>query len=185
MLTRYLITLGATTTAGGKVTSGSALMSIGEAAVALEGDTIWCPACNTEGVIGLDGPRLLRTVDGREEALGGDLCLCECSPPPRLIAAQSLAWQEIDTGWHAEQVEAGARMAAQRNAEEHGATMEDKLPLILLDPGTQQPLRCAPYRLQLDGTVIEGLTDALGATQSLSAAERAAVCAWQHGRPKA
>ena len=97
MLTRYLITIGATTTAGGKVTSGSAFMSIDGSAVALEGDTVWCPGCMSEGIIGLDGPRVPCTVDGREEALEDDLCLCKCSPPPRLVAAQTFKWQVIDT----------------------------------------------------------------------------------------
>ena len=97
MLTRYLITIGAATTAGGKVTSGSAFLSINDAAVALEGDTVWCPACASEGVIALDGPRLSSTFEDREEALDGDLCLCKCSPPPRLVASQSFECQEVDT----------------------------------------------------------------------------------------
>ncbi|MFC5463018.1 PAAR domain-containing protein [Massilia niabensis] len=111
MLKRYLITVGATTTAGGKVTSGCAFMSIGDAPVALEGDTLWCPACLSEGVIALDGPRLSSTFEGREEALGDDLCMCKCSPPPRLVAAQGFEWQEIDSDWHAEQSAATASAA--------------------------------------------------------------------------
>jgi uncharacterized Zn-binding protein involved in type VI secretion len=105
MLTRYLITIGATTTAGGTVTSGSALNTIDEVGVALEGDTVWCPACQSEGVIALDGPRLPCTFDGREEALDDDLCMCKCSPPPRLVATQRFESQDIATDWHAQRSE--------------------------------------------------------------------------------
>ncbi|MFC5463017.1 hypothetical protein [Massilia niabensis] len=58
------------------------------------------------------------------------------------------------------------------------------MPLLLLDPDTQAPLRHRPYRLQLSaGAVIEGSTDGDGATRPLTAAERAAVLAWQFGGP--
>lgn len=185
MLKRYLITLGATTTAGGKVTSGCAFMSIDDALVALEGDTVWCPACESEGVIALDGPRLSSAFEGREEALGDDLCMCKCSAPPRLVAAQSFEWQEIDTEWHVERSEATARAATALNGEGQQAAPADAMPLLLLDPGTQEPLRHRPYRLQLSGGgVSEGSTDGEGATRPLTAAERASVHAWQFGGPK-
>lgn len=97
MLDRYFITLGAPTSAGGKVTSANHTKVIDGAPVALAGDSCWCPACGSDGVIGLDGPRLSDLVEGREIALGDDLCLCGCSPPPRLIASQTLVCQTIDS----------------------------------------------------------------------------------------
>lgn len=103
---RYYITLGAPTSANGKVTSANHLDTIDDVPVALEGDTCWCPACNSEGVIGLNGPRLGETFDGREVALNDDLCLCKCTPPPRLLASQTLAYQIIDTYQHAAGVDA-------------------------------------------------------------------------------
>ena len=93
MADRYFITLGAPTTAGGKVTSGSRFETIDGVPLALEGDTCWCPACDAEGVISPDGPRLDDGLDGRAFALSGDLCICECSPPPRLVAAQGVMLQ--------------------------------------------------------------------------------------------
>lgn len=180
MLTRYLITIGATTTAGGTVTSGSAMNTIDGIGIALEGDPVWCPACQSEGVIALDGPRLSSTFDGREEALDDDLCLCKCSPPPRLVACQGFESQEIDTDWHAQRSDSVADAAALLNGGAGRATPDDAVPLLLLDPGTQAPLRHRPYRLQLrEGGAIEGTTDAEGATRPLSVAERASVLAWQ------
>lgn len=116
MIKRYYITLGAGTTAGGKVISASQLDTIDGIGVALEGDRVQCPGCDSEGVIALDGPRLRERYDGREVALGDDLCLCGCSPPPRLVASQSFACQVLSADWHVQQTEAAAQAAAGRNA---------------------------------------------------------------------
>jgi uncharacterized Zn-binding protein involved in type VI secretion len=92
---RYLITLGAPTTAGGKVTSAHHFRKIDGVQVAVEGDKVWCPQCNSEGVIKPDGPRLTELVNGKQVALQDDLCICKCSPPPRLTATQTSVSQSI------------------------------------------------------------------------------------------
>jgi len=91
MATRYYITLGATTTAGGTVTSASSLLAINGVKVALEGDQVTCPACDSTGAIALDGPHVAARDNGRHYALSDDLCRCRCNPPPRLVAAQQLS----------------------------------------------------------------------------------------------
>jgi uncharacterized Zn-binding protein involved in type VI secretion len=96
VLKRYLITLGAPTTAGGKVTSAHHFMSINGVKVALEGDKVSCPNCNSEGIIKPDGPRLRELFNGKQVALNDDLCLCGCNPPPRLVAAQTSVCQSIN-----------------------------------------------------------------------------------------
>lgn len=175
---RYYITLGAPTTAGGKVISANHCDTIDGLPMALEGDTCWCPACDAEGIIVLDGPRLSETFDGREFALSDDLCLCKCNPPPRLVSAQAFAYQLIDSDRHAAQAGASAYTAARLNASAGGAPASDGIPFVLLDPRSQEPYPHRPYRLRLHEGVIEGTTDAHGATRPLSAAERAAVLEW-------
>jgi uncharacterized Zn-binding protein involved in type VI secretion len=96
MVIRYHITAGAGTTAGGKVISGSSTDSIDGARVACAGDPVSCPQCHATGVIEPDGPRLGDRFDGREVALSDDLCRCKCTPPPRLVASQTLFRQIID-----------------------------------------------------------------------------------------
>jgi len=85
---RYNITTGATTTAGGEVVSGMERTSFNGRMIAREGDRVACPACGTEGVIALTGPHLHEEWGGRQAALEGDLCMCKCDPPPKLIAIQ-------------------------------------------------------------------------------------------------
>jgi hypothetical protein len=178
MLTRYHITVGARTTAGGEVMSASSFFTINDAPVAHMDDPVSCPACNTVGVIKPDGPRLGETFYGGEVALSDDLCICKCDPPPRLIANQALSCQEIDTDWQAGQADAAAATAAQLNTAASQAAGEDRIPLILLDPDTEEPHRHRPYRLELGDRLIEGTTDQHGATRPLTADERAAFIKW-------
>ena len=95
MAKRFYITLGASTTADGTVTSASSLLVLDGIASSLEGDEIACPACNTTGRIAPDGPRLPVREHGKVPALDGDLCLCGCTPAPRLVAIQRLLAQDI------------------------------------------------------------------------------------------
>ncbi|MGF6099088.1 S-type pyocin domain-containing protein [Pseudomonas sp. 18175] len=92
---RYNITTGATTTAGGKVISGWERARFRGEMVARAGDRVSCPACGTVGVIVCVGPHLAEHWGGKEAALEGDLCLCECKPSPTLIANQRFKCQDF------------------------------------------------------------------------------------------
>ncbi len=140
MIKRYYITLGAGTSAGGKVISSSHLDSIDGVGIALEGDRVECPACHSEGTIALDGPRLNESFDGRQVALGDDLCLCRCNPPPRLVAIQRLACQALTESWHARATEAAAQAAAGLNALAASAAQPEHAPLVLRDIDTREPV---------------------------------------------
>jgi len=96
MLKRYLILLGAQTTAGGTVKTAISFLSHQGLPYALEGDLVDCPACGQEGKIACVAPRLDARCDGRQYALEHDLCLCGCSPPPRLVANQQHNCQVVD-----------------------------------------------------------------------------------------
>ncbi|MBP1206187.1 putative Zn-binding protein involved in type VI secretion [Duganella sp. 1411] len=58
---RHTITLGASTSAGGKVITASSNGSINGVTIALEGDVIFCPACKSQGKIMCVGPRIPET----------------------------------------------------------------------------------------------------------------------------
>jgi uncharacterized Zn-binding protein involved in type VI secretion len=175
MLDRYFITLGATTTAGGKVASSSRFETIDGVPVAVEGDICWCPNCLSEGVIRADGPRLSESIDGRQVALHDDLCICNCHPSPRLVAAQAFMCQSIDSDWYADQVAAAVQAVTDANAAAIPPPADERLPLALVDIGTHEPLANRPYRLELPTRVVEGMLDHEGRTDPLSADERDAV----------
>jgi uncharacterized Zn-binding protein involved in type VI secretion len=179
MTSRHLITLGASTTAGGKVISANAIRSIHGVKVACEDDSVMCPKCKSTGVIKLDGPRLREASNGKQVALHDDLCICKCTPPPRLIAIQQFVKQTIDGDWHVEKAAATASEAEKLNRSAGNAvTAPHCMPILLLDPDKNEPFTLRPYRLELNDTVIEGTTDQNGATRPLTDAERAAVVSW-------
>jgi uncharacterized Zn-binding protein involved in type VI secretion len=93
---RYYITDGATTTAGGTVKASSQFSIVNGAALAREGDAVDCPACGAQGIVQCVAPRRSDKFDGREYALSDDLCICQCSPPPKLVAGQDRKYQLVD-----------------------------------------------------------------------------------------
>jgi hypothetical protein len=177
MIRRYLILLGAKTTAGGTVKTASSFMSLNGVAYVLEGDLIDCPTCGTQGVIKCVPPRLDSSYNSKQYVLEHDLCMCQCSPPPQLIANQDHNCQIIDADVDGMSDSAMAKdVVASRMPE--SAADEDPIPLLLVNRGTKEPYRTRPYKLELPGRVIEGVTDADGFTQPLSASERASLTAW-------
>jgi uncharacterized Zn-binding protein involved in type VI secretion len=86
MVRRYNITLGAKTSAGDVVSSASPFSKTNGVPLAIEGDTIDCPACHSKGRIKCAGTRLSSTLNGKQYSLSDDICICNCNPPPRLIA---------------------------------------------------------------------------------------------------
>ncbi len=93
---RHLITVGAQTTVGGDVRTGTGFFKIEGQPVACAGDEVYCPECDSTGVIALDGPHLNNSFYGRQVALDGDLCRCKCDPPPRLEANQTIFSEEFE-----------------------------------------------------------------------------------------
>jgi uncharacterized Zn-binding protein involved in type VI secretion len=169
---RYHITLGAKTTAGGVVKTASTMSSINGVKMAVEGDLLDCPACKSQGVIQVVQPRLGDRYNGKEYALSDDLCICKCSPPPKLLASQMVKYPSFALA-SVESAEEAANRAVSANT---GA--EELLPLRLIDEATDRPHANRGYRLQLADKVVEGLTDSDGLTKLLSKAERDALVAW-------
>jgi uncharacterized Zn-binding protein involved in type VI secretion len=174
---RYFILLGAKTDVGGTVKTASSFMSYDGTGYALERDLIDCPACGSEGFIKCVPPRLDDTCNGVQLALEHDLCICKCSPPPRLIANQHSDCQIIEGGAAGmSNTEAAGQVVASHVPT--SATNDEAVPLRLVDRGTKEPYRYRPYKLEMPGGGIEGVTDDEGFTKPLSAAERAALIAW-------
>lgn len=179
---RYHITLGASTTAGGVVTSASSHCSINGVRVAVEGDKIVCPACKSEGRIQCVGPRIPESWDGKPVALQDDLCICKCASPPRLLPKQALKCQSLDMA------PADAAIVAERETADVLTQIEarvprsdavaDELPVRFVHELTGKALARQPYRLEFSGKVLEGITDADGCTSAISAADRADLVAW-------
>jgi uncharacterized Zn-binding protein involved in type VI secretion len=190
-MNRYHITLGAKTTAGGIVMTASSCCSINGVKVAVEGDSIVCPACRSKGVIRNFGPRIPESWNGKQVALQDDLCVCACPSPPRLIANQHLKYQNIGGGGgsgdggnggaaHTEAAAAGIASAVRTQAQAAALTEQaERVALRFVDDFTQAPIASKRYRLELPERTIEGQTDANGYTQAIDIADRDRLVAWQ------
>jgi len=86
-----------------------------------------------------------------------------------------LLCQSIDSDWYAGQVAAAVQAVADANAAVIPPPPQERLPLALVDIGTQEPLANRPYRLELPTRVVAGVLDHEGRTEPLSADERDAV----------
>lgn len=160
---RYTITLGAGTTAGGKVVAASAGGSIDGVPIALEGDAVDCPACGSRGKILCMGPRIPETWNGRHVALENDLCTCHCSPLPRLLANQTVRSQVLkDTG------RALSHPLETLPRRQRGGARAARF--VLLDEGTGRPLAHREYAVvRQSGRLEFGRSDERGQTHLLSA----------------
>lgn len=160
MSKRYNCCLGASTTAGGVIVAASGQGRIEGRELAVEGDPIHCPACNRLGRILCVPPRTSEIWHGKQAALEGDLCICQCEPPPKLIANQKLKSNSTDEG------------EPPPPPPEHAATQDYVSPYRfeiqyqLVSETTGKPHVGMPYRIDLqDNSFRTGLTDSLGMTQ--------------------
>lgn len=163
---RYTITLGATTTTGGKVISASSDGSINGARIALEGDLIFCPACKSQGKIRCVEPRIPELWNGKNVALENDLCLCGCPSPPRLVPNQTLKCQNLSGVGNG----AIAPFSQENPATQAGAGTSYDEKFVLFDDETDLPLANTEYAIRRESGHLEyGVTDAEGRTHLLAA----------------
>ena len=83
-----MILKGDKTTADGVVLDGVTAGFNNGTPLAYHGASIICPTCKSTGRIVGAGPSWPMTFDGLQVALENDLCICQCNPPPRLLASQ-------------------------------------------------------------------------------------------------
>ena len=173
------ITVGATTTHGGRVISGSPHTTHNGIPVSRKGDKVLCKKCKKVTAILTGDPTFI--VDGAPIARGGDVTSCGA----KLIAIQQ-SFAESD--FEVEGVEQpapkfeqpapiqfpksdpDALFASLKNADE---LYDDKFQL--LDKVTQLPLVFVNYRLDYDGKSVEGHTDVEGFTETIKSNHSAEV----------
>lgn len=165
------ITVGAKTSHGGTVISGSPHTTHNGIPVARKGDKIICKKCKKVTTILSGDPSFI--VDGAPIARGGDVTSCGA----KLIAIQqSFAESDFDVGSIAQAAPLQFMKSDMSNLFSEAVvneTYDDKFQL--LDKITQQPLSYVKYRLDYDGKSFEGQTDEDGFTEIIEANHPAEV----------
>lgn len=138
---RYYIVEGDKTTAGGIVQkhtgSGSTTSWHGKTVSNID-DKIDCPACNSVGKIQPVGDRQSFGNRGFIPALNDDLCICKCSPPPKLIHSQTVFYQNIS-----DNVSTASSISS-----EHGASSQNNFKNNLVDDKKQELLNGYYYNIE-------------------------------------
>ncbi|MGP5505402.1 PAAR domain-containing protein [Psychrobacter celer] len=155
------ITVGAKTTHGGEVITGSPHSTHNGISISRKGDKVICRKCKKLTTILSGDPSFI--VDGAPIARAGDVTSCGA----KLIAVQqSFCESDFEVGG----VEQPAPLVFPKSAPEalFAAINKDKLTptkIQLLNEKTQEPLDSVKYTLTFkDGSVEAGLTDSNGYT---------------------
>lgn len=158
---RALLRSGDKTTAGGTVMEGAENCTVGGKSVAFIGARIWCPVCNSEGFVAWVGPHRKATMNGKQQALDGDECVCKCSPPPICIASQNFAWHSFEAG----ELAAASSNSATPGSEFARGLYDEQFALLDQDG---EAMRGIHYRILAGSQILaSGTTDMQGRTQRI------------------
>ena len=133
------------------------------------GDEGYCAKCKSTGAITYgagvsDRRRMVDLVNGgRLQAVGGDIVLCKCATPPRIIAAYGRRFEIVDDG-------DATPSGIPGNATGTPAPQKPEKPrhvrwFFLCDAATGEPLRNRNYLADVAGTKQFGKTDGDGYTK--------------------
>ncbi|WP_454806378.1 PAAR domain-containing protein [Paraburkholderia fungorum] len=160
---RSYLKVGDKSSAGGVVIEGIPGATHDGVELTFLGAKVQCPACKSTGVIAARGPRWPGSMMGKDRALENDICACKCSPPPTMIASQSVVFESFEGN-------ALSSMGFAANGEliQHLANSYDQHFRIINSDG--EPVEGLPYLIKsADGKTVKGTTSANGATDIVSA----------------
>jgi uncharacterized Zn-binding protein involved in type VI secretion len=159
---RLLLCIGDEPETGGTIEpySGAPFLIRGRQ-VALIGALVHCNACNNSGpIVKAGGPRR-PWHHGVEVAHEGDIVLCKCARPPRMIASMQSSFRNDDMAESLGDVSSCHQAPAQPGA---GLGPFDQ-GFVLMDRHTKRPLAHIRYRVRSSsGVISNGVTDASGRT---------------------
>lgn len=154
---RYNIKLGDKTTNGGVVIVGDRTTTHHGTPLSYLGAKVMCSACGSVGVIVATGPRRPFSFMGKDAALDGDICVCNCHPSPELIASQNTMSESFETG----ELEAmGFGASGKPLVRAPTGDFDEQIRVVDHDGS---PLSGVPYHIRTaSGAIYKGLTDEHG-----------------------
>jgi len=179
-LVRHWICDGDLTTASGTVKATALGEKINGKERAYEGDAVECPTCKSTGHIQCVPPiRPAIGMDGRQKAAEGDLCICKCPTPPRLIASQTLS----KAAFHPSEVISNPSavdwlLASAYKVDDYGVSVVEQYFELINESG--EPLNGFVHSLYVDGDLYaEAESLSGGKTASISSNSILHFSAWR------
>lgn len=163
---RNFIVLGDKTTADGVVLQGEERSQHHGKPLAYEGAAVSCHACKSTGHIQCVEPLHPMKLFGKQVALENDLCICQCNPPPKLVATQQAGYMAFDTAALAK-----ASLEATQISGNPAELFDDHYALYGKSGASLAGVRYAIVRE--NGSTERGTTDAKGHTHLLSTTAQA------------
>lgn len=169
---RTIVRNGDKTTAGGTVIAPGTNFTLMGKQIANVQCQVQCPSCNSTGSIQSVPPMpTFFDYGGIRAAFDGDLCICGCSPHPRLIAslpASQFSASSYEAPIASTPTAADWLLSAGHAPEEHG--LNHAVQFHTIDKKSGKPLSGASYKITLsDGSEHKGETDAQGLTKKVYA----------------
>lgn len=174
LVRRWLTDAGRSTAGGVPKASSEAMTHMGNKCI-LDGDSIYCPKCKTTGYVKHVKPDanawLISVGNGvsKMQCLSDDLCICKCTPPPRMIASD-IETEQTACHVHSSEIVGDAvhwYIATGNDPSAIGITHDQRFKLT--DENTGEPISGQSYVLECNGHTVEGETDADGMTQAIHA----------------
>ncbi|VVE88137.1 PAAR domain-containing protein [Pandoraea bronchicola] len=151
---RNFLLKGDQSTNGGTVLEGDPTFTCDGIPVAFHGAKVYCPECKSTGAIVGSGPTLSMTNEkGQQQALEGDLCVCKCEPPPRMLASRRDTFLDLSV----EQLTQQGYDASGRRQPPTAPTQRGRLVFKSRDGFSVAGLRCRAYFS--DGSSADGVFD--------------------------
>lgn len=133
--------------------------------VTLINGAAYCPACETTGYIAKEGGPRRMTLGISEIALNGDVVVCDCAEPPRILA--KLAGE----AWYDDLTESLGTSTSRKTEVASALSKETRTfdeQVVLRSRSTGKRLAGVRYRARsTSGHIFEGTTDSAGLTQRI------------------
>jgi hypothetical protein len=151
------------------------------------GQKAWCSVCQSVGVIaaGSGMSQYLRGWDGRlnaMQAVGGDIVLCKCERPPRIVSVYARCYKYMDASTGSTASSFASNAPAPATLAESDEELEHYFEIV--DAKTEAPIEGITYKISSNGqSLVHDTTLAGGKTPAFSLKEHPNLTfvAWRQG----
>ncbi|WP_013591187.1 PAAR domain-containing protein [Paraburkholderia phenoliruptrix] len=154
---RFYLKVGDKSSTGGTIIEGIPSCTHHGTPLTFLGAQVVCSACGSTGRIVPKGPRWPDNMMGKEAALDGDLCACNCYPHPVMLASQSTMSQSFESH---HLTDMGFACNGTPLRKDPVGNFDERVRVL---DGSGRPLSGVPFHIKArSGDIHKGVTDSEG-----------------------